>query len=152
MRDTHTPSPPSPSRLQRSSRLLLAALVLLLTTANVQADVILHAFNWPYATVEARAKQIADAGYRKVLVAPAYRSQGSAWWARYQPQDLRVIDGPLGDTAAFSRMVQALANNGVETYADVVLNHMGQRGRDTLGSQLPRQRRARAIRCKSRPL
>lgn len=122
MRDTHTPPPPS--RLQRSSRLLLAALVLLLTTANVQADVILHAFNWPYATVEARAKQIADAGYRKVLVAPAYRSQGSAWWARYQPQDLRVIDGPLGDTAAFSRMVQALANNGVETYADVVLNHM----------------------------
>ncbi|WP_184354562.1 alpha-amylase family protein [Xanthomonas euroxanthea] len=103
---------------------MLTALALLLVTANVQADVILHAFNWPYATVEARARQIADAGYRKVLVAPAYRSEGSAWWARYQPQDIRLIDNPLGDTIAFRRMVQALANNGVETYADVVLNHM----------------------------
>ncbi|QHG86110.1 alpha-amylase [Xanthomonas cucurbitae] len=116
----HTP----PSALQRGARALLTALALLLMTANVQADVILHAFNWPYATVEARAKQIADAGYRKVLVAPAYRSEGSAWWARYQPQDIRLIDNPLGDTIAFKRMVQALANNGVETYADIVFNHM----------------------------
>lgn len=120
----NTPAHAPPSLLQRGARLLLTALVLLLTTANAQADVILHAFNWPYATVEARAKQIADAGYRKVLVAPAYRSEGSAWWARYQPQDIRLIDNPLGDTAAFKKMVQALANNGVETYADIVFNHM----------------------------
>ncbi len=120
----NTPAHAPPSLLQRGARLLLTALVLLLTTANAQADVILHAFNWPYATVEARAKQIADAGYRKVLVAPAYRSEGSAWWARYQPQDIRLIDNPLGDTAAFKKMVQALASNGVETYADIVFNHM----------------------------
>ncbi|CAD1788066.1 alpha-amylase [Xanthomonas arboricola pv. juglandis] len=119
-----TPAHSPTSALQRGARALLTALALLLVTANVQADVILHAFNWPYATVEARARQIADAGYRKVLVAPAYRSEGSAWWARYQPQDIRLIDNPLGDTIAFRRMVQALANNGVETYADVVLNHM----------------------------
>ncbi|MBB4757284.1 alpha-amylase [Xanthomonas campestris] len=119
-----TPAHSPTSALQRGARALLTALALLLMTANVQADVILHAFNWPYATVEARARQIADAGYRKVLVAPAYRSEGSAWWARYQPQDIRLIDNPLGDTIAFRRMVQALANNGVETYADVVLNHM----------------------------
>lgn len=121
----HTALAHSPcSLLRRSARALLTMLTLLLVTANVQADVILHAFNWPYATVEARAKQIADAGYRKVLVAPAYRSQGSAWWARYQPQDIRLIDNPLGDTVAFRRMVQALANNGVATYADIVFNHM----------------------------
>lgn len=119
-----TPAHSPTSALQRGARALLTALALLLVTANVQADVILHAFNWPYATVEARARQIADAGYRKVLVAPAYRSEGSAWWARYQPQDIRLIDNPLGDTIAFRRMVQALASNGVETYADVVLNHM----------------------------
>ncbi|WP_156170534.1 alpha-amylase family protein [Luteimonas sp. FCS-9] len=103
----------------------LAAWLLLACTAGAaQADVILHAFNWPYATVEARAAQIAQAGYRKVLVAPAYRSQGNEWWARYQPQDLRVIDHPLGDTESFASMVQALAEHGVETYADIVLNHM----------------------------
>jgi hypothetical protein len=27
-----------------------------------------------------------------VLVAPPLKSEGSAWWARYQPQDYRVID------------------------------------------------------------
>lgn len=66
----NTPAHAPPSLIQCGVRLLLTALVLLVTTANAQADVILHAFNWPYATVEARAKQIADAGYRKVLVAP----------------------------------------------------------------------------------
>ncbi|MEQ4576373.1 MAG: alpha-amylase family protein [Gammaproteobacteria bacterium] len=101
-----------------------AALLLAFAAAGVRAEVILHAFNWPYATVEARAAQIAEAGYSKVLVSPAYRSQGNAWWARYQPQDLRVIDNPLGDTNAFASMVQALAEHGVETYADVVFNHM----------------------------
>ncbi|KLD77295.1 hypothetical protein Y886_16675 [Xanthomonas hyacinthi DSM 19077] len=67
---------------------------------------------------------IAAAGYRKVMVAPAYRSQGSAWWARYQPQDMRVIDHPLGATEDFASMVQAPADVGVETHADVALNHM----------------------------
>lgn len=105
-------------------RPFLAVLLLMLCMPAARADVILHAFNWPYATVEAHAAQIAAAGYRKVLVAPAYRSQGSEWWARYQPQDLRVIDSPLGDTHAFAGMVEALADHGVETYADIVLNHM----------------------------
>ncbi|MCD9032181.1 alpha-amylase family protein [Luteimonas sp. Y-2-2-4F] len=113
------------SRSSRRWRTRLAAFALLAATAAAaQAEVVLHAFNWPYATVEARAAQIAQAGYRKVLVAPAYRSQGTEWWARYQPQDLRVIDHPLGDTEAFADMVQALADHGVATYADVVLNHM----------------------------
>ncbi|KAB7773532.1 alpha-amylase [Xanthomonas sp. LMG 12462] len=118
--------PSAANRLLRLHRWrsLLVGLLLLLATASAQADVILHAFNWPYATVEARAAQIAAAGYRKVLVAPAYRSQGDAWWARYQPQDMRLIDNPLGDTDAFASMVQALKAVGVETYADVVLNHM----------------------------
>lgn len=92
--------------------------------APAQADVILHAFNWSYATVEARAAQIQAAGYKAVMVAPAYRSEGSAWWARYQPQDYRVIQGPLGDTDTFKRMVSALQARGVRVYADVLLNHM----------------------------
>jgi alpha-amylase len=89
-----------------------------------QADVILHAFNWKYADVQARAEQIRAAGYRMVLVAPAYKSEGGAWWARYQPQDYRVIHHPLGDTNAFKAMVNALNAKGVRVYADVILNHM----------------------------
>lgn len=103
---------------------VLAASLLALCASSAQADTILHAFNWKYAEVEANAAQIAASGYDKVLVSPAYKSQGGTWWARYQPQDLRVIDSPLGNTNDFVGMIQALAEHGVETYADVVLNHM----------------------------
>ena len=104
---------------------VFAILVLMLGAAsNASADVILHAFNWRYADVQARADQIQAAGYRIVLVAPAYKSEGGAWWARYQPQDLRLIHNPLGDTTAFRNMVQALQARGIRVYADVVMNHM----------------------------
>lgn len=93
-------------------------------SSAAQADVILHAFNWQYDEVAAKAQEIADLGYKKVLVSPAYKSTGSQWWARYQPQDYRVIDNPLGDTDDFKAMVQALKAQGVETYADIVFNHM----------------------------
>ena len=81
-----------------------------LSTLSYQsyADVILHAFNWTYDDVAAKAQEIADLGYTKVLVSPAYKSTGDQWWARYQPQDYRVIDNPLGDTADFQAMVNAL--------------------------------------------
>lgn len=102
----------------------LATALLACAAPAVQADVVLHAFNWRYDTVQARAAQIQAAGYKAVLVAPAYRSEGSAWWARYQPQDYRVIHHPLGDTTAFRNMVGALKARGIRVYADVILNHM----------------------------
>lgn len=112
------------ARMRGAVGLALAGLLSLGVAPAAKADVILHAFNWRYADVEARAAQIQAAGYRAVLVAPAYKSNGSAWWARYQPQDYRVIAHPLGDTAAFRRMVQTLQARGVKVYADVLLNHM----------------------------
>lgn len=102
----------------------IALLLGCLVTSPVRADAILHAFNWRYADVAARADQIQAAGYKIVLVAPAYKSQGAAWWARYQPQDYRVIDHPLGNTESFAAMVQALSARGIRTYADIVFNHM----------------------------
>lgn len=95
-----------------------------LFSASASADVILHAFNWTYDDVASKAQEIANLGYKKVLVSPAYKSTGSAWWARYQPQDYRVIDNPLGDTNDFKAMVNALKAKGVDVYADIVFNHM----------------------------
>lgn len=117
--------PLPPTRALRAPFRTLAVLALaLLGAPAARADVILHAFNWRYADVQARADQIRDAGYRIVLVSPAYRSEGNAWWARYQPQDLRLIHNPLGDTTAFRSMVTALQQRGIRVYADVVMNHM----------------------------
>lgn len=89
-----------------------------------QAAVLLHAFNWPYATVAERAAEIRALGYDGVLVSSPLRSEGNDWWMRYQPQDYRVIDHPLGDTSAFLDMERALTAAGLTLYADLVLNHM----------------------------
>lgn len=103
---------------------MLACAALFAAIGTARADVILHAFNWPYPEVEARADQIQSAGYAAVLVSPPLRSQGDAWWARYQPQDYRVIDNPLGDTQDFVAMSAALQARGIRVYADIVINHM----------------------------
>ena len=101
---------------------LLAATLLL--SASVQADVILHAFNWKYSEVTANATAIQQAGYKKVMISPALKSSGNEWWARYQPQDYRVIDSPLGNKQQLATMISTLSAKGIQVYADVVLNHM----------------------------
>jgi len=102
---------------------LSALLFALAASAGARADVILHAFNWKYSDVTARAAAIQSAGYKIVLVAPAHKSSGSEWWSRYQPQDYRVINHSLGDKTSFQAMINALSSRGIRVYADVVLNH-----------------------------
>ncbi|WP_282175516.1 alpha-amylase family protein [Vibrio nereis] len=91
-------------------------------------DVVLHAFDWPYALIASRAEEIVQAGYKYVLVSPPMKSKksesGTQWWQRYQPQDYRVIDNQLGNTTDFKQMITALKASGVGVYVDVVFNHM----------------------------
>ncbi len=90
-----------------------------------QADVILHAFDWPYQKVADHAQQIALLGYHSVLISPPMKSpDDQQWWMRYQPQDYRVIDNPLGNKTDFVAMLQALTLAGIKLYVDVVFNHM----------------------------
>ncbi|MEM6252447.1 MAG: alpha-amylase family glycosyl hydrolase [Cyanobacteria bacterium P01_D01_bin.156] len=89
--------------------------------------VILHAFDWSYNTVAARAAEIAEAGYGAVLVTPPVKSPITPqcyWYQRYQPQDLRVIQNCDGNKEDFIAMIEALSKVNVRTYADVVVNHM----------------------------
>ena len=92
------------------------------------SNVILHAFDWNYDYITEQAELIANLGYRSVLVSPAMKSlslpSGSKWWQRYQPQDYRLIDNPLGNTLDFKRMVERLAELSIWVYVDVVFNHM----------------------------
>lgn len=98
-------------------------------TPNTKAsDVILHAFDWPYLMVAERAQEIAELGYKTVLVSPPMKSfkheQGTEWWQRYQPQDYRIIDNQLGNTLDFKSMMTATRDAGLRVYVDVVFNHM----------------------------
>ncbi|WP_180344155.1 alpha-amylase family protein [Aeromonas allosaccharophila] len=88
------------------------------------ADVILHAFNWKYSEVTAKADLIKSAGYKQVLISPPLKSSGNEWWARYQPQDLRLVDSPLGNKQDLEQLIAAMKARGIAVYADVVLNHM----------------------------
>lgn len=110
-------------------------------TAFKTANVILHAFDWPYALVAQRADEIFAAGYKSVLVSPPMKSlkqaQGTKWWQRYQPQDYRVIDNQLGNTQDFTRMVDVLNQRSIYVYADVVFNHMANESHQRLDLQYP---------------
>lgn len=88
------------------------------------ADVILHTFNWKYSEVTAKADLIKSAGYKQVLISPPLKSSGNEWWARYQPQDLRLVDSPLGNKQDLEQLIAAMKARGIAVYADVVLNHM----------------------------
>lgn len=110
------------------------------STTPARADVILHAFNWRYDTVEARAAEIQSLGYKAVLVAPPLKSEGPAWWARYQPQDYRIIDHPLGNRQSFQSMSNALRARGIRVYADIILNHMANEAAQRGDLNYPGQR------------
>jgi alpha-amylase len=111
--------------MKHTKTLLLASLLSAgYFSSAAHADTILHAFNWKYSDVTLNAEEIASIGYKKVLISPALKSSGNEWWARYQPQDIRVIDSPLGNKTDLQTMIDTLKQYGVEVYADVVLNHM----------------------------
>jgi alpha-amylase len=106
---------------------LTLASALLAWPGIARADVILHAFDWSYADVAARAEAIAAAGYKAVLLSPPLKSEKTPrceWWRRYQPQDFRLIDNCDGNKQSFQAAIAALKARGVLAYADVVVNHM----------------------------
>lgn len=94
-------------------------------------DVILHAFDWKFADVAAKAPRIAELGYGAVLLSPPLYSDenGPEWWQRYQPKDYRVIRSHLGRKADLVAAIEALHSRGVKVLADVVFNHMANERR-----------------------
>ncbi len=108
---------------------------------NGLRNVILHAFDWRYQDVAQRAKEIRQLGYGSVLVSPPMcsltTSKGTPWWQRYQPRDYRIIDNQLGNTHDFRAMVNALAEENVWVYADIVFNHMANESKQRSDLQYP---------------
>lgn len=104
----------------------LLAVGLGVVASSASADVILHAFDWRYDKVTATADAIKTAGYKAVLVVPPLKSDSNncQWWARYQPQDYRVIDHCRGNKEQFASMVKALGDRQISVYADIVVNQM----------------------------
>ncbi|WP_448216937.1 alpha-amylase family protein [Endozoicomonas sp. 2B-B] len=121
-------------------RHITCVFLFLLTLQESSADVILHAFNWKYSEVSEKAHELSKLGYKMVLVSPPLKSTGKKWWARYQPQDYRVIENPLGDTNDFKQMLNALKRYDLVVYADIVLNHMANEASERSDLNYPGQK------------
>jgi alpha-amylase len=90
---------------------------------------IVQLFDWKFREIEAEIPTLAKLGYSHIHVSPPTLSNPDArWWARYQPVDYRVIDGPLGDETAFQSMVAKAKARGLEIVVDIVFNHMANFG------------------------
>ncbi len=116
----------------------LAALTLLLlvpapsaaaepAVAAAPTDVIVHLFQWPWASVADECTQVlGPKGFRGVQVSPPQEHvvvDGHPWWQDYQPVSYQLTTR-RGDRAAFASMVSTCHSAGVEIYVDAVVNHM----------------------------
>lgn len=98
---------------------------------NAEDGLTLHAFNWTYEQVRTNLKDIADAGFKNVLLMPVQqpKSNGSAWWAFYQPLSFSIGDkSPLGSKEELIRLCDEAEEYGICILADLVLNHMANDG------------------------
>ncbi len=86
---------------------------------------IVQPFNWTFSDIKQELCYLRSIGVSHVHVSPAQKSNPAAdWWARYQPDDLREIDGPLGDLGDYQAMIAEADRCGITIIADIVINHM----------------------------
>ncbi|MBX6748831.1 MAG: alpha amylase C-terminal domain-containing protein [Micromonosporaceae bacterium] len=94
-----------------------------------QRDVIVHLFQWPWASVASECTNIlGPKGFGGVQVSPPQEhvvlpGLNYPWWQDYQPVSYQLVSR-RGDRAAFAAMVQACHAAGVRVYVDAVINHM----------------------------
>ena len=101
------------------------------------AIVFLQAFDWPFAEVERRLPEIAEAGFTHIHVSPPqyvnegddWASEGKRdewqWWRAYQPWDYRRLENYRGDADRLASLVAAARDRGLTVVADLVLNQLG---------------------------
>ena len=94
--------------------------------------VVAQLFNYTFADIEKRIPALYEAGYTHIHISPILASlKEKRWFGRYQPTDLRIIAGPLGDEAAYLRLIKALKECAkkhgypeIQIIQDIALSHM----------------------------
>lgn len=90
-----------------------------------QRSAIVQLFDWPLLAIKAELCTLREQGFSHVHISPIQKSNSAKdWWGRYQPDDLRVIDSPLGNLDDFKAMMAEAKKCQIQIIADVVLNHM----------------------------
>lgn len=111
--------------MQMFARAFCFTLAALSGVAAADGERIYQAFDQTFVTVEGQLSQLKAWGYTAVQISPPQKSPNDpVWYARYQPIDFQVIEGPLGNEAQLRHLVTAAHAKGLKILADVVLNHM----------------------------
>jgi alpha-amylase len=97
--------------------------------ATLPRSAVVQLFNWPFTAIRDEVCELRRIGFNFVHVSPPQLSNpATPWWGRYQPDDYRTINSPLGNETQFAEMVARAQSCGVTVIADVVLNHMANFG------------------------
>jgi alpha-amylase len=100
-------------------------------------DVIVHLFQWPWASVANECTTVlGPEGFGGVQVSPPQEHvlvAGRPWWQDYQPVGYR-LESRRGNRSAFASMVSTCHAAGVKIYVDAVLNHAAGGGSTGAGS------------------
>lgn len=90
-----------------------------------KAAAIYQAFEEKFVDIEAKLDKLKALGFTYIQVSPPQKSLSRPeWWARYQPLDHTVIEGPLGDETELQTMIVAAHKVGLKVLVDTILNHM----------------------------
>jgi alpha-amylase len=111
--------------MKRNLGRIIIALFLALQVTAAQAAVIYQAFEEKFVDIEAKLEKLKALGYTYVQVSPPQKSlDRPEWWARYQPLDHTVLEGPLGNEASLRQLISSAHKIGLKVLVDTILNHM----------------------------
>ena len=105
--------------------------------AATKDGAILHAFCWTFNDIKHNLPYIAEAGFKSVQTSPVQtpKSNGSSWWAFYQPLSFTIAEeSSLGTKAEFISMCEEADKYNISIIVDVVFNHMANIGESELES------------------
>ncbi len=109
---------------------------------------ILQAWNWSYSGIKNNMKKIAEQGFSAVQTTPIQtikestrnKTMQGSWWVYYQPSNFYIdtnSQNALGTKSDFKAMCDEAHKYGVKVVVDAVLNHMANKGDNTLSDTIP---------------
>lgn len=115
---------------------------------SIQDGQILQAWNWSYNGIKNNMKKIAEQGFTAVQTTPIQtikestqgKTMQGSWWVYYQPSQFHIDtngSNALGTASDFKAMCAEAHKYGVKVVVDAVLNHMANKGDNTLSDTIP---------------
>jgi alpha-amylase len=93
-------------------------------------ETFVHLFEWRWADIARECEVwLGSKGFKGVQISPpsehaVLAASGYPWWQRYQTVSYKLDQSHSGTLAEFQDMINRCRAQGVEIYADAVINHM----------------------------